>query len=91
MIEVALVSSLLALNYFTLFLSFTIVDFKKVNVCWENYLTFYAFDICFDLSTGGMQDLTRSNAGNFRYSVRRNLSKPSITQVIHSRNTNKFV
>ena len=27
--------------------SFPIVDFEQVNICWENYLTFYSFDICF--------------------------------------------
>ena len=62
-IEVVLVSSLLTLNYFT-FPSFSIADFEQVNICWENYLTFYLFDICFNVSTGGRQDLTRSNAEN---------------------------
>ena len=57
-------SSLLILSYFTLFPSFVIIDFKQVNTCWENYLRFYSFDICFNVSTGGRQDLTRSNAGN---------------------------
>ena len=46
-IEVVLVSSLLTLNYFKSFPSFPIVDFEQVNICWENYLTFYSFDICF--------------------------------------------
>ena len=54
MIEVVLVVSLLTLNYFTPFLRFAIVDFKQVNIWWENYLTFYTFDICFNVSTGGM-------------------------------------
>ena len=63
-IEVVLVSSLLTLNYFTLFPSFPIVDFEQVNICWENYMTFYSFDISFNVSTGGRQDLTRSNTGN---------------------------
>ena len=63
-IEVVLVSSLLTLNYFKSFPSFPIVDFEQVNICWENYLTFYSFDSCFNVSTGGRQVLTRSNAGN---------------------------
>ena len=64
-IEVVLVSSLLILNYFTPFPSFPIVDFEQVNICWENYLIFYSFDFCFNVSTGGKQGLTRSNTGNF--------------------------
>ena len=56
--------SLLTLNYFTPFASFLIVEFIQVNVCWENYLRFYSFDIYFNVSTGERQDLTRSNAGN---------------------------
>ena len=44
-------SSLLTSNYFTPFPSFSIVDFEQVNVCWENYLTFYSFDIFFNVST----------------------------------------
>ena len=63
-IEVVLVSSLLTLNYFKSFPSFPIVDFEQVKICWENYLTFYSFDICFNVATGGRQDLTRTNAGN---------------------------
>ena len=59
-----LVSSLLTLSYFTHFPSFSIIDFKQVNVCWENYQTFYSFDTCFNVPTGGRQDLTRSNVGN---------------------------
>ena len=39
-------------------------DSEQVNICWENSLTFYSFDICFNVSTGGTQDLTRSDAGN---------------------------
>ena len=30
----------------------------------ENYLTFYSFGICFNVSIGARQDLTRSNAGD---------------------------
>ena len=56
---------IITLSYFTLFPSFPIVDFQQVNICWENYLTFYSFDICFNVPTGGRQVLTRSNAGNF--------------------------
>ena len=63
-IEIVLVSSLLILNYFKSSPIFPVVDFEQVNICWENYLTFYAFDISFNVSTGGRQDLTRSNAGN---------------------------
>ena len=63
-IKVVLVSSLLTLNYFTPFSSFPIADFYQVNICRENYLTLYSFDICFNVSTGGRQDLTRNNAGN---------------------------
>ena len=93
-------SSLLTLNYFTPFPSFPIVDFEQVNVCWENYLTFYSFDICFNAYAGGGQNLTRNNAGNsviflilfyFILDTHCNLSKPSIIQMIHSRNTGKFV
>ena len=61
-------SSLLTLNYFTPFPSFPIVDVEQVNICWENYLTLfkiiYSFDTCFNVSTGGRQDLTKSNTGN---------------------------
>ena len=57
-------SSLLTLNYFTPFPSFPIVDFEQVNVCWENYLASSLFDISFNASTGGRQDLKRSNLGN---------------------------
>ena len=57
-------SSLLILNYFKSSSSFPIVDFEQVNICRENYLTFYSFDICFNVSTGGRQDLTRNSAGN---------------------------
>ena len=57
-------SSLLILNYFTPFSNFPIVDFEQVNICWENYIIFYSFDICFNVSTGGRQDLTRGNAEN---------------------------
>ena len=58
-------SALLTLNYFTPFPSFLIVEFKQLNVCWENYLRFYLFDIYFNVSTGGRQDLTKDNAENF--------------------------
>ena len=40
-----MVSSLLTYNYFTPFPSSS--DFEQVNICWENYLTFYLLDICF--------------------------------------------
>ena len=50
-IEVVLVSSLLTLNYFKSFSSFPIVDFEQVNIWWENYLTFYSFDISFNVPT----------------------------------------
>ena len=63
-IEVVLVSPLSTLNYFKSSPSFSIVDFEQVNIFWENYLTFYSFDISFNVSTGGRQDLTKSNAGN---------------------------
>ena len=53
-------SSLLTFNYFAQFPSFPIIDFKQVNVCWENHLTFYSFDVYFNVSTGGKQDLTRT-------------------------------
>ena len=56
-------SSVLTLNYFIPFPSFCIVDIEQVIICWENYLTFYSCDICFNVSTGGRQDLTRSNTG----------------------------
>ena len=46
-----------SLNYFTLFPSFPIADFKQVYICWENYLTFHLFDIHFNVSTGGMQGI----------------------------------
>ena len=52
------------LNYFKSFPSFPIVHFEQLNICWENYLTFNSFDICFNVSTGWRQDLTRSNAAN---------------------------
>ena len=42
--EVDLVFSLLTLNFFTPFPSFLVIDFEQVNICWENYLTFYLFD-----------------------------------------------
>ena len=93
-IEVVLVSSLLTLNYFKSFPSFPIVDFEQVNICWENCLIFYMCDICFNVSTGGRQDLTSREFHYFSYftrSVRCSLCKPSITQIIHSRNTGKFV
>ena len=57
-------SSLLTFNYFTHFPSFPIVDFEQLNICWENYVTFDSFDICFNVSNGGKQDLTRSSTGN---------------------------
>ena len=45
-------------------LTFPNVDFEQVNICRENYLTFYMCDICFNVSIGGRQNLTRSNARN---------------------------
>ena len=57
-------SSLLILNYFTPFPNFSIVDFEQVNICWENYIILYLFDIYFNVSTGGRQDLARCNAEN---------------------------
>ena len=57
-------SSLLTLNYFKSFPSFSIIDFEQVNICRENYLTFCSFVVCFNVSTRGRQDLTRSNVGN---------------------------
>ena len=63
-IEVVLVSSLLAFNYFKSSPSFPIVDFVQINICLESYMTFHSFDISFNVSTGGRQDLTKSNAGN---------------------------
>ena len=62
--EVFLVSSLLILNYFKTFASFPNVDFEQVNIYWENDVTFYLLDICFNVSTGGRKDLRRSNAAN---------------------------
>ena len=56
---------LLTLNYFTPFSSFPIVEFELVNICLEKYQTLYLLDICFNVSTGGRQDLTRSNDRNF--------------------------
>ena len=38
---------------------------KQVTGKLENYLTFYSFDIYFNVSTGGRQDFKRSNAGNY--------------------------
>ena len=55
--------SLLTLNCFNSFPSFPIADFEQVNISSENYVTFCSFDICFNVSPGGRQGLTRSNAG----------------------------
>ena len=96
-IEVVLVFSLLTVNYFKSSPSFHLVDFEQVNIYWENYLTFYSSRISFNVSTGGRQDLTRAMQGKFRYfsyfphSVRCNFCEPSITQIIHSMITGKFV
>ena len=57
-------SSILTLNYFTPFPSFPIVDFEQANIFLGNYLTFYSFDICFNKSTGGKQNIRKSNAGS---------------------------
>ena len=45
------------------FPSFPITDFEQVSICWENYLTFHSFDICFNVSTE-RQDLTIIHAEN---------------------------
>ena len=63
-IKVVLVFSLLTLNYFKSSPSFTVVASGRVNIFWEIHLTFYSFDISFNVSTGGRQDLTRSNSWN---------------------------
>ena len=55
---------LLTLNNFRSSLSFPIVVSEQVNISWKNYLTFYSFDRSFNVSIGGRQDLTRSNATN---------------------------
>ena len=95
--RVVLVSSLLTLNYFTPFPSFPIVYFEQVNIYWKNYLPSCSSDICLNVSTVGMQNLRRSNAGNsvfffyFTHSVSCNLGKSSINQILHSRDTRKFV
>ena len=39
-------------------------EFEQLTICWEHSLIFYSFDICFNVSIEGTQDLTRSNAGN---------------------------
>ena len=62
--EVVLGPSFLNLNYFKSLPTFLVVDFEQINICWENYLTFYMCDICFNVSIGGRQNLTRSNARN---------------------------
>ena len=86
------VSSLITLNYFKDFPSFPNFGFEQLNICWRNYRNFYSFDICFNVSTGGRQDLTRGNAENsVTHSVWSNLRKPLITQIIHSSNTRKFI
>ena len=80
-------SSLLTLNYFTPFPSFPVADFKEVNICGESYLVLSSLDICFNVSTRGRQDLTRSNVWHsviflISHTQWCNLSKPSITQII---------
>ena len=96
-IEVVLVSSLLTLSYFKSSPKFPIVDFEQINMCWENYLTFYSFDISFNVSSGGSRTLQEAMQGisfffYFPHSVVRcNLCKSSITKIIHSINTGKFV
>ena len=92
-IDVVLVSSLLTLNYFKPSPSFPIVYFELVNICGDNYLTFYSFDICFNVWKAGFNKrkagLNKKQCREFRYfsyfthSVRCNLCKPS--------NTGKFV
>ena len=66
--KISEMSSLLTLNYFKSYPRFPIVDFEQVTICLKNYLAFYSFGICFNVSTRGRQDLTR------------NTLKPSITQ-----------
>ena len=63
-IEVVLVSLLLALNNFKSSTSFPMVDFEQIDICWENYLTIDSLDICFNVCSGGKQDAIRSNTGN---------------------------
>ena len=48
------------INYLIAFPSSPIVDFEQVNICYENYLTFYSFHISFHVSTGRRQFLTRT-------------------------------
>ena len=77
-------SSLLTLNYFTTFPSFPIVDFEQVNICWENYLTFY---MCL-MEEGRTLEEAMQGIPLFllfhKPSEMCNLSKPSITQIIRS-------
>ena len=75
------------ISLFTFFISQLelMTQLEQVNICQDNYLTFYSFDICFDVSNSGRQDSTRSNSENFSYfthSVRSNLRKPSITLIV---------
>ena len=76
--------------YIWTFPSFPIVDFEQVNICQENYVIL--FILCL-LKEGRLNKKQQSEFHYFSYftPVRCNLSKPSITQIIHSRNTGKFV
>ena len=51
-------SGVFIISYFKTFPKFSIVDFEQVNICWENFLTFYSSDTSFNVSTWGRQDLT---------------------------------
>ena len=91
-------SGVFIISYFKTFPKFSIVDFEQVNICWESDILFvwYLFQ-CVYLMKAGLNNAGLSNAGNscyfsyFPYSVRCNLCKPSITQMIHSMKTGKFV
>ena len=48
---------------FHIFSSFPVVGFEQVTICWESCMTFYSFDMCFNVSNGGRQGFTRSNPG----------------------------
>ena len=53
---------------FRSFLSFPIVDFEQVNILLRKLSDILFFDICFNVSTIGRQDLTRGNVQAFDYS-----------------------
>ena len=84
------------MNYFKSFPSFLVADFELVKICWENYLTFCLFDICFNVHTGESRTWQKAMQGIplfflFHALMRCSLCKPSISQISHSRNTGKFV